>query len=50
MYGIFRYIYLDEKQRTAENPVSVLLRDPWLIVTVVVWLLVSMGIIYGVVR
>jgi 4-hydroxybenzoate polyprenyltransferase len=50
MYGIFRYIYLDEKQRTAENPVSVLLRDPWLILTVVAWLLVSMGIIYGVVR
>jgi 4-hydroxybenzoate polyprenyltransferase len=47
MYGIFRYIYLDEKQRTAENPVSVLLRDPWLIATVVVWLLVSVMIIYG---
>jgi 4-hydroxybenzoate polyprenyltransferase len=47
MYGIFRYIYLDEKQRTAENPVSVLLRDPWLIATVVVWMLASVGIIYG---
>jgi 4-hydroxybenzoate polyprenyltransferase len=50
MYGIFRYIYLDEKQRTAENPVSVLLRDPWLIMTVVAWLLASVAIIYGVVR
>ena len=26
MYGIFRYLYLDEKRQTAENPVSVLLR------------------------
>jgi 4-hydroxybenzoate polyprenyltransferase len=46
MYGIFRYIYLDEKQRTAENPVSVLLRDPWLILTVVAWMLASVAIIY----
>jgi 4-hydroxybenzoate polyprenyltransferase len=47
MYGIFRYLYLDEKERTAENPVSVILRDPSLIATGVVWMLASIGIIYS---
>jgi 4-hydroxybenzoate polyprenyltransferase len=47
MYGIFRYLYLDEKQSTAENPVSVILRDPSLIATGVLWMLVSIYIIYS---
>jgi 4-hydroxybenzoate polyprenyltransferase len=47
MFGIFRYLYLDEKQRTAENPVSVILRDPSLIATGIVWTLASIAIIYG---
>jgi 4-hydroxybenzoate polyprenyltransferase len=47
MYGIFRYLYLDEKQRTAENPVSVILRDPSLVATGILWTLVSIAIIYG---
>lgn len=47
MYGIFRYLYLDEKGRTAENPVSVILRDPSLIATGLVWMLVSIAIIYS---
>lgn len=46
MYGIFRYLYLDEKRRTAENPVSVLLRDPSLIATGIIWMLASVAIIY----
>jgi 4-hydroxybenzoate polyprenyltransferase len=46
MYGIFRYLYLDEKQQTAENPVSVVARDPSLIATGVVWALTSIAIIY----
>lgn len=46
MYGIFRYIYLDEKMRTAENPVSVVLRDPWLVATGLVWVGASVMIIY----
>jgi len=46
MYGIFRYLYLDEKRRTAENPVSVILRDPSLIVTGIIWTLASVAIIY----
>jgi 4-hydroxybenzoate polyprenyltransferase len=47
MYGIFRYLYLDEKERTAENPVAVIIRDPSLIATGVVWMLASIAIIYS---
>jgi len=46
MYGIFRYLYLDEKQQTAENPVSVILRDPWLIATGVAWAAAAIAVIY----
>lgn len=46
MYGIFRYLYLDEKRQTAENPVSVILRDPSLIATGIIWTLASIAIIY----
>lgn len=46
MYGIFRYLYLDEKQQTAENPVSVILRDPSLIATGVAWIAAAVAIIY----
>jgi 4-hydroxybenzoate polyprenyltransferase len=47
MYGIFRYLYLDEKQQTAENPVSVILRDPWLLATGIAWAAASILIIYS---
>ncbi len=46
MYGIFRYLYLDEQQQTAENPVSVILRDPWLIATGLIWTGAAITIIY----
>lgn len=46
MFGIFRYLYLDEKQHTAENPVSVIVRDPTLVLTGIAWIIVSVGIIY----
>ena len=46
MYGIFRYLYLDEKQQTAENPVSVIVRDPSLLLTGVVWTAAVILIIY----
>lgn len=46
MYGIFRYLYLDEKQKTAENPVAVIARDPWLIATGLLWAAISILIIY----
>lgn len=47
MYGIFRYLYVDEKSKTAENPVSVIARDPWLIATGVAWTVASILIIYS---
>jgi 4-hydroxybenzoate polyprenyltransferase len=46
MYGIFRYLYLDEQMQTAENPVAVILRDPSLIITGLVFGLASILIIY----
>lgn len=46
MYGIFRYLYVDEKSKTAENPVSVIVRDPGLIATGIIWTIVSILIIY----
>ncbi len=46
MYGIFRYLHLDERSRTAENPVSVVLRDPSLIMTGLAWVLTSLLVIY----
>ena len=46
MYGIFRYLHLDERSKTAENPVSVILRDPSLILTALVWVATSLLVIY----
>ena len=46
MFGMFRYLYLDEKKQTAENPVVVVARDPSLILTAIAWGLVSVAIIY----
>lgn len=46
MFGMFRYLYLDEKRQTAENPVSIIVRDPSLILTGVAWGGASLLIIY----
>lgn len=46
MFGIFRYLHLDERSRTAENPVSVVLRDPSLVLTGLAWVLTSLLVIY----
>ncbi len=46
VYGIFRYLYLDEKKRTAENPVAVVLSDPGLILCLLAWVGASILIIY----
>lgn len=47
MFGLFRYLYLDEKKQTAENPVAVVARDPSLLLTALAWLLAAILIIYG---
>ena len=46
MFGMFRYLYLDEKKQTAENPVAVVARDPSLILTGLAWVGASLLIIY----
>lgn len=46
LYGIFRYLYLDERRQVAENPVQLFLRDPSLILTGVVWASAITFIIY----
>ena len=46
MFGMFRYLYLDEKKQTAENPVAVVARDPSLILTGLAWTGFSLLVIY----
>lgn len=46
LFGIFRYLYLDEKRREAENPVAVIVRDPTLVATGLLWTTLSIVIIY----
>ncbi len=46
LFGIFRYLYLDEKRKTAENPVQVFARDPSLILTGAIWVVAVTVIIY----
>lgn len=46
VYGVFRYLYLDEKKQTAENPVAVVISDPWLIACGLLWAAASILIIY----
>ncbi len=46
LFGIFRYLYLDEKRREAENPVAVIVRDPTLVATGLLWTILSIVIIY----
>lgn len=48
MYAIFRYLHLDERQKTAENPVSIMVRDPALLVTGALFAGISVWIIYGI--
>lgn len=46
LYGLFRYLALDERRNTGENPVTTVLRDWWLLGSVVAWIVVVVGLIY----
>lgn len=46
LFGIFRYLYLDETRQTAENPVHVFVRDPSLLLTGMAWGSAVIAIIY----
>jgi hypothetical protein len=37
-YGLFRYLYLGYKNDMGESPEELLVRDPALLVTIVLWL------------
>jgi len=46
VYGIFRYLYLVHKKELGEDPTMTLLRDLPLALCVIVWGVVSMGLLY----
>ncbi|MBN2016324.1 decaprenyl-phosphate phosphoribosyltransferase [Candidatus Dojkabacteria bacterium] len=46
IYGIFRYLYLVHEKDKGESPTETLLKDWPLLLTVVVWGLISMALIY----
>lgn len=46
MYGVFRYLYIDEKLQTAEDTVNAILQDKGLIICGLLWVLSTLAIIY----
>jgi 4-hydroxybenzoate polyprenyltransferase len=46
LYGIFRYLYLVHQKRKGGSPTQTLLRDPHLLVNVVLWAAVAIFLIY----
>ena len=47
LFGLFRYLYIDETRKRGENPVGLILRDPSLMIAGIVWITTSMVIIYA---
>lgn len=47
MYGIFRYIYIDEKLQNSEDTVNAILQDKGLLICGLVWIISTLVIIYG---
>jgi 4-hydroxybenzoate polyprenyltransferase len=46
IYGIFRYLYLLHKKNLGENPEQIVVKDVPLIITIFLWFLASVVIIY----
>ena len=46
IYGIFRYLYLIHKQEKGGSPTSILINDRPIMITVVLWLLTAVLILY----
>ncbi len=46
IYGIFRYLYLVHKENLGENPEEILLRDKPTIINILLWVLLSILILY----
>ena len=45
VFGMFRYIYLVQVQERGENPEDVLLSDAPLLISIVLWLAVSLAVL-----
>jgi len=48
IYGIFRYLYVIYKSDSNEDPTEVVLKDKSIISAVLLWILLVIGLIYGV--
>ena len=46
MYGIFRYLYLIHERREGGDPAVLIMRDPWLLGSVVGWMVAVWLVIY----
>jgi 4-hydroxybenzoate polyprenyltransferase len=46
IYGIFRYLYLIHKKELGGDPTTILVTDTPILMNVVLWVLVSIGLIY----
>jgi 4-hydroxybenzoate polyprenyltransferase len=48
IYGVFRYLYLIHKEEKGGSPVRVLITDRPILITVALWLLTVLGVLYWV--
>ena len=46
MYGISRYLFLVYRRRAGEDPAAVLIRDPGMIIVILIWSALVCGILY----
>jgi 4-hydroxybenzoate polyprenyltransferase len=47
LYGLFRYLYLVHTAKTTENPTNAVTSDVTIMVTVLLWILTCIGLIYS---
>jgi 4-hydroxybenzoate polyprenyltransferase len=47
LYGVFRYLYLEHKERAGENPTDIATSDIPMIVNMLLWVTVTAAIIYA---
>ncbi|HZV13044.1 MAG TPA: decaprenyl-phosphate phosphoribosyltransferase, partial [Candidatus Kapabacteria bacterium] len=47
LYGVFRYLYLEHKERGGENPTDLVTSDIPMIVNMLLWVTVTAAIIYA---
>jgi hypothetical protein len=48
VYGVMRYLQLVYEENKGESPERVLLGDVPLLVTVAIWVVMTVGILYGI--